>query len=339
MNLHQWKFNVKKFNESFDGHKEIHDQWNKNTRLNFPRFKKETSIWRLEWKYYRENEKAMVLVGSSARLREDVHKLKDLDDNFCIVCANSSLKFLLANGVKPDYVICLDSDDIDIPQHLDIERDDITLLASSAVCQKALDSWKGPVYFMPYYSVDKEIRSKLRHRLGKTVRGGGNSITQALYVVSIIFGSKTVMFVANEYCFDSRKEYYADKKAAKSETLATLVSCVDILGRERWTQPALYNYAAWTEKICADLSPPGFFIDTSFGLLGKDCPAIHVMELPEAIEKVKHAFKLKDKLNKAKSRESAMRILEKEMPKRDESKVYRYNMQEHRQRLLQLARS
>lgn len=339
MNLHQWRKNVKEFNASFEKHQDIRKQWNINTKKNIPMFKRDNSIWNLEWKYYKEKEKAMILVGASNCLTTDVEKLKEIDENFCIVCANSSVKFLIRNGVKPEYVICLDCDEVDIPQHLDCDNKDITLLASTAISPKALDKWKGPVYFMPYYSIKPELRTMVRRRLGKTVYGGGNSITQALYVVSIIFGSKTVIFVANEYCFDKVKNYYADKKAAKQEILSTIYPVKDVLGRDRWTLPALYNYATWTEKICADLSPPGFFIDTSFGLMGKDTPAIHVMDLSEAIGRVKRAFRTAHRLNNIKDNKERMKIIERILPKHEPSQVYDYNMQEHRGELLQLIRS
>lgn len=339
MNLHQWKTQIRRFNKAFANHKPIHTEWNKNTKANIRRFHKSNSIWNLEFKYYGPDEKAMILVGSSPCLKDDVHKLKEIDDNFCIVCANSSLKFLLKNGVKPDYVICLDSDHIDIPQHLDIDRDDITLLASTAVCPKALDNWKGPIYYMPYYSIKDELKSKIRARLGKAVLGGGNSMTQAFYLVSIIFGSKTVIFVANEYCFDDVKHYYADTEAAKQEPLKTIYPVVDIKGRERWTLPAHYNYVIWQEKVCNDLTPQGFFIDTSFGLLGRDCPSIHVMDLSEAIKVVKKAFVDRDRLNKAKTEKARIKIIKEIKPKYEPSEVLHYNMFEHRERLLQLARS
>ena len=339
MNIHQWKGQIRRFNEAFAKHKIIHKQWNENTRANIKRFHHSNSIWNLEWKYYGGNEKAMILVGASPCLREDVHKLKEIDEHFCIVCANSSLKFLLKNGVKPDYVICLDSDHIDIPQHLDVNSEGITLLASTAVCPKALDNWKGPIYYMPYYSVNNKLKQRMRDRLGKGIPGGGNSMTQAFYVVSIIFGSKTVIFVANEYCFDDVKNYYADKKTAKQELLPTIYPVTDVKGRQRWTLPAHYNYVIWQEKVCNDLTPPGFFIDTSFGLLGKDCKNIHVMELSQAIKKVKRAFRTRDRLNAAKTDEEKTKILTGLLPKNEPSQVYNYNVFEHRERLLQLARS
>lgn len=341
MNLHQWRTQIRGFNKEFAKHKIIRREWKKNTISNIKSgvFTRDKSIWNLEWKYYRQNEKAMILVGSSPCLRQDVHKLKEIDDNFCIICANSALKFLLKNGVKPDYCIALDSDEIDIPQHLDCDNKDITLLASTAISPKSLKKWKGPIYFLPYYSVEKELRLKIRRRLGKSVPGGGNSITEAFWIVSVIFGSKTVIFVANEYCFDDVKNYYADKKAAKQELLPTIYPCTDVKGRKRWTIPAHYNYVIWQEKVCTDLCPPGFFIDTSFGLLGRDCPAIHVMDLSAAIKKVKKAFEDRDRLNAAKTDEKKIKIIKELQPKHEPSPVFRYNMQEHRERLLQLARS
>lgn len=342
MNLYQWRKQIKTFNSFSSKDDELHQEWNKNTTENIPRFKKENSIWNLEFKYYGKDEKCMILVGSSPCLSRDVKRLKEIDDNFIIVCANSALKFLLKNGIRPHYVICVDSDSIDIPQHLksdDGVNKDITLLASTVVCKKALDNWEGPIYFLPYYSVNKELRRKVRNRLGKAVPSGGNSITSAFYTVSVIFGSRTVIFVGNEYCFDNVKNYYADKKTAKQETLKTIFPITDILGRKRWTLPAHYNYAIWTEKVCNDLTPQGYFIDTSFGLLGKDCPHIHIMELSEAIKRVKWSFEMKKKLNQSKTIKGREHIIREIRGNHEQSPVYHYNMQEHRERILQLARS
>jgi hypothetical protein len=319
----------------------LHKEWNVRTQENMPLFKKENSIWRLDFKYYAKDEKAMILVGSSPSLARDINGLKEIDENFLIICANSALKFLLQNGVKPDFVVCVDCDEIDIPQHLDVkESKDITLLASTVVCRKALDNWKGPIYFLPYYSVEKDLIEKVRKRLGRMVPSGGNSITSAFYTASVIFGSRTVMFVGNEYCFDDVKHYYADTKAPKQETLKTIFPIRDVLGRERWTLPAHYNYAIWTEKACSELTPPGYFIDTSFGLLGKDSPEIHVMPIKDAIKRIKWSYKMKKKLNDTKSKKDKIKILENIRGKVHEpSPVYHYNVSEHRERILQLARS
>jgi len=336
MNIHQWRTHIKKFNSAFEDNKSIQKEWDDNARANLPRFSKENSIWNLEFKYYRENEKAIVLVGSSPRLEEDVNKLKELDDNFRIICANSSLKYLLRHGIKPHYVVCLDSDHIDIPQHLDCDNEDIALLASAIVCPEALDKWKGPIWYMAYTSkyIDKNVKKKMKRRLGKTLVSGGNSMTTAFFVASGIMQARTIMFVAHEYCFD-KKNYYADKTAAKQEKINTVLSVIDVNKKQRYTQSSLYSYAIWTEKALNDLGPAGFFIDTSFGLLGKDCQNIHLMELSEAIKLVKRAFYTKSVLNK--SKKTKQQILKEILPK-DENKgeVFRYNLYEQQKRLLRL---
>jgi len=340
LNIHQWKGNIKRFNKEFGKNTEIRDQWKKHCAENMPRFKKENSLWQLEDKYLGTKEKAMVLVGAGPSLKDNIENLKDLDDNFCIVCANSSLKYLLRNGIVPTFCIALDSDDIDIPQHLDVDTDQVTLIASSSVAPVALDAWNGPIYYLPYYSVGKKLGIKMRRRLGRGVPGGGNSMTQAFVIVTILFGSRTVIFVGNEYCFDSKKKYYADQTLFKQETLRRLFPSTDVLGRERWTTPGHYNYVIWQEKACSDLSPPGFFIDTSFGLLGRDCDQIHIHTMSDAIKMVKTAFKQRDMVNAAKGEKERIKIIKEILPDEPiKSDVYRYDVFEQRESMLRLART
>ncbi len=340
MNIHQWKKHINTVNDSFKKDKAIHDQWNAHTEANLPKFNRDNSIWALDFKYYGKDEKAIILVGSSPSLKNDVKYLRDIDDVFRIVCANSALKFLLKNGVKPHYCICLDSDDIDIPKHLDCDNKDITLLANTAMSPKALDKWKGPVYFLPYYSIRKDLIIKIKNKLGKMIQGGGNSMSCALWIVSVIFNSKTIIFCGNEYCFDKVKNYYADKNASKQEKMEVIYPVKDILDRDRWTQPAHYSYAMWIEKCCQDLTPGGFFIDTSFGLLGTDVDSvIQIMKMEDVIKKIRWSFKIRDKLNQTKIEEERLKIIANLLPKDDPSKVYHYHVSEHREQLLQLARS
>lgn len=338
MNIHQWKKYVNKFNGAFEENMALRNEWNNNTLENLHRFNKGNSIWNLLDLYSGEKEKIAVLVGASPCLAKDVEYLKELDDNFFIICANSAFPILSKHNIKPKFVICLDSDWIDIPQHLDYPSEGITLLASSCICSKALNNWKGPIYYQAYYSIDKEIRPRVRAKLGKKILGGGNSISQALLIATHIFDCKTVMFVGNEFCFD--KDYYADSSIPKQETIKASLSVIDVRGQERWTLPSLFIYALWIDKACGDLTPPGFFIDTSLGLLGKTNSAVHSLELPEAIKRVKWSCEMKEKINSQKSDEDkAKLILSIASPEEPESEVLRYHFNEHRNDLIRLAKT
>lgn len=340
MNIHQWKQQIHKFNEAFADNQEVIDNWDRNIKANISKFSKENAIWNLDDLYTGEKEKAAILVGASPSLLEDVEKLKDINDDFFIMCANSALKVLLKHDIKPDYCICLDGDPIDIPQHLDCDNKDITLLATCIISPEALEKWKGPIYYQAYYNVDKEYKSKIRRTLGKAMLGGGNSISQALYICAILFDCRTIIFVGNEFCFD--KDYYADSNIPKTETIAALFPIKDNKGRDRQTIPALYTYATWIDKTCRDLTPPGFFIDCSGGLLSTTSNAIHTMELSEAIENVKYAFEKKREVNAASSKKDKVNLIL-DIAKTNEISeenpdIYRYNFAEKREELWKIAR-
>ena len=63
------------------------------------------------------------------------------------------------------------------------------------------------------------------------------------------------------------------------------------------------------------------------------------MELSDAIKKVKWSFAMKKELNDTKSKKKKLKLIEEIRGKDEPSQVYRYNVHEHRERLLQLARS
>ncbi|MCP4597062.1 6-hydroxymethylpterin diphosphokinase MptE-like protein [Neptuniibacter sp.] len=335
-NVNQHRKIIKNFNKGFEGnegYKIMRKQWEANTIKNLPLLKKENSIWRLQDKHDKGNPKAFILVGSSPSLERDVHALKGISDNFRILCSNSSLKYLLKHGVKPHYVISCDSDDVDIPQHLDCDSRGITLFASSVIDHDTVKKWQGDVWFLPYYSIGKELRKKVRGKLGRQLGSGGNSISSALFVVTLVLGVKICVFVGNELCLSGVKDYYADKESAKQEKLKNLFPVVDVAGEEKWTLPALFMYSMWIEKVCSDLTPPGFFIDSSVGLLGKSGSAINVRPIKDSITLIDKIF---DRM-KAGETIDELRVVKRYDG--DESKVLRYDMQAHREELLQLARN
>ena len=63
------------------------------------------------------------------------------------------------------------------------------------------------------------------------------------------------------------------------------------------------------------------------------------MGLSEAIEAVKESYVIAKRLNEAKSKIAQLKIIEEIKPKNEPSGVYRYNLHEQRERILQLARS
>lgn len=138
MNIYQWKGQIRSFNDGFEPIKP-QKEWDDNTEANLSRLNKANSIRNLKG-IYSDKEKAIVIVGASPCLKRDVEKLKQCNDNFVIVCVNSALRYLLKHGIKPDYVVCLDSDYKDIYQHLDCDSEDLTLITTNVINPKVLDN-------------------------------------------------------------------------------------------------------------------------------------------------------------------------------------------------------
>jgi hypothetical protein len=112
MNDDQWKGVINFLNEKFDEHGLFRKAWSAQTEANLPLIKKENSLRAATEHMLLDKERAVVIVGASPRLKEDVEKLKALDENFVLVCANSAVKYLLDHGIRPDYVISIDADDV-----------------------------------------------------------------------------------------------------------------------------------------------------------------------------------------------------------------------------------
>jgi len=290
MNPYQYKEYIRFTNQRHSDLVNPQKVWSKNTEINLPRIKKKWGIWNQDGKYTNENEKAIIVIGASPCLKDDVHKLKDLDKRyFRTVAVNSSLKFLLKHDVVPDYVVAVDGDPGNLVGHLDVGEISSRLITSNAVAPEIFDVWKGEeVWWTPYYGIHKELKSKVRYRLGRTIPAGGSAFTIGVSVAVGVWEARTIIFVANEHCYD--KEYYVDGQYTKwDESDLTTFKCTDVLGRRRITNLPLHQYNSWLEYQC-DNKEDTNFICTSFGIAGTGTDRIHNIELTEAIEMVEMSF-------------------------------------------------
>lgn len=287
MNDTQWQNTISFLNEKFTEDGEKQKLWSEQTRVNLPLINKDNSLRGQTEHMLLNDEKAVVIVGASPRLKEDVLKLKELDGDFVLVSVNSAARVLIQNGIKPDYVISIDSDDIISKRDLDFDSTGMTLITSNASSHEVVKNWKGKILWTPYYAIDKELRPNVRRRLGIVTPMGGNTFTSAVSLAYDVWDARIFIFVANEMCYD--KQYYAHQKSKWEKKDVTHFKTNDINGNERYTNIPLFQYKIWLEKFVT-MVQGCTIIDTSFGILGTDCDVIHHMKLEEAIPYVKNAF-------------------------------------------------
>jgi len=282
----QWRHIIKGFNENAIVPE---DEWNVNTKANMDKLHASNSVWKMKGMFFPPDDKAVVIVGASPCLKRDVEKLKACDDDFSVFCVNSALKFMLDHGVKPDFVVALDSDDEDIYSHLDVDSKDLTLIASNVVSPRVLDKWQGKIWFMPYYGATPDLNRKVRGRLGKTVPIGGNALGTTVAMAIEVFYARIIVLAASECCYD--KQYYPSKTIARNNAKPTEFFVKDINGNNRVTTVALHTYKLWLERLALEVSPKIKIIDTSEGILGRreDRSYIYTYELSDIIGRIKEA--------------------------------------------------
>ncbi len=106
------------------------DEWTQNTILNLPTILNNPGVHSLKNKF--KNLPAIVVTAGPS-LNHALKTLKDAKGKALIIAVGTALKPLLAAGIKPDFVIAIDSDPKTWNQFSDIESKDIYLLAGTIV--------------------------------------------------------------------------------------------------------------------------------------------------------------------------------------------------------------
>jgi hypothetical protein len=94
-----------------------------------------------------------LVVSSGPSLNNKLEDLRRLQNKALIVCADSALKKLLDNGIKPFGVSCLERDDINAELFEDIDiPDDVILFAPPLIKPVVFENYPGPIATMYRYS-------------------------------------------------------------------------------------------------------------------------------------------------------------------------------------------
>lgn len=249
-------------------------------------------------------DKAIIFVGASPILKKTWHHLKEINDHFIIVAVNSSVKYLLNRGIKPDYVVCIDGVQ-GTSWSLDLGKraEDIVGIFSPYAAPTALRDWPGKIRIVPYThkgSKYKKITSHVRRKWGKGVSSGGNALNAAVAIFGVGTKAKIFLFAGNELCIN--RSYSAGikyKNALSRNDLIPHYFSKDVNGKRVRIITPLWTYKLWLETNCETMSPPYVFYNCSEGILGIGpdrnlLPFIRQKSLGDAIQEVKGAFEFEE---------------------------------------------
>ena len=267
--------------------------WWSNIKANAPLIRRKGSAYD---RYRGQGKnKACIIIGASPALKDNHESLKYVQDdpNFILVATSSSLKFLLANGIRPKFVFMADGDAVCAPK-VDIggQAQGITMIATTLVHPTSLKNWKGNIRFVRCTTGDGRDREHIKlTRIKDEFPGGGTQFNAAVLFAYMTLQSQILIFVGNELSWDER--YYVDRPDYK-DTGFEKFPWLNIYGGISYTNLVFIQSKLWLEQVLGHWK--GVFINaTEAGILGTSkrygsLPYILQMKLSNSISYVKKAI-------------------------------------------------
>lgn len=214
---------------------------NNNFRKNI--FHYDSSIDILREEFY---GKDLYIVAAGPSLDNNYLRLKEVNNNSIILATGTVLKKLLKAGIKPDYVIIIDANDLVYQQIEGIEDEKIPLLFLSTVYHKIPENYKGYKYLICQEGFKKSEEYALKNgfQLYKT----GGSVSTIALDIGIQFECKRITFLGLDLAFTNKKDHASDIPSLNSIDTTGYRQVYDINGNKVATGKNLDIYRKWIEN-------------------------------------------------------------------------------------------
>lgn len=235
--------------------------WIENARINKKLFKKTGKAWATVDLQDLHLGKTVVMIGASPALSKQLDILRDLqhDSDFVLFGISCNLKYLLDNGIKPNYVVTVDGhwSQGDFWKDLDMEKTkDITLITNVFSYPDMLKTWEGPLKWLYLATDNKSFDRKLK-KWFLPVNGIGHGFPSVMSQYNIgtmlsvlVLGCRIVLFIGNELSYATKDtRYYIDRTDEKD--FDKKQPAMDLYGNVVYT-----SYQLWALKTASE-----YFID------------------------------------------------------------------------------
>lgn len=217
--------------------------------------------------------KPAIVAGSGPSLKRNGEALRDRGDIPLISCLHN-YHFFEDLGVKPDFYVTLDAQDITIEEVSEGGKKsedeywestkDKTLLAYIGSSPTLLKKWKGEILFfncpMPTDQVEQAVDAIEKFRV--YVSSGGNVLGACLYLAKVIFGANPIAFVGADFSFSYDKKFHGwDSKYDKD--IGSCVRTVDVFGNSVLTWQSYHGFKNFFDWVAENV--PGIYINCTEG--------------------------------------------------------------------------
>ena len=154
----------------------------------------------------------IVLVGAGPSVDENIHYLKEFQNNCIIFCADINIFTLLEKDIKPDFVITIDPHEILSASWHDQNTSDLTLMCPTTVNPLLANMWQGNIFFFNQSDIPNTPKGDALKKLTKATAGWG-SIENNFFVgatmlqLSRMLKPKVVLLAGYDFAYREEKTY------------------------------------------------------------------------------------------------------------------------------------
>ena len=148
-----------------------------------------------------------IVVAAGPSLNDNLEFIRNSKGKRTIVCVNTSLRRLIAEGVIPDLVVAVDPQPI-LASHLDGIEDStagIPLLAVICTSWNYIEKYQGPIYYCVKDDLVPYVPSEWVK--GEDTWLVGGTVTNLALEAAFRFGAKKVYMVGVDYAYPGGKSY------------------------------------------------------------------------------------------------------------------------------------
>lgn len=228
-----------------------------------------------------------VVVSAGPSLKNNIHILKEFQENFIIITGGRTLKLLMDIGITPDFLCVIDPD----TPALDVMKGsleyDVPLLYSEFTSYEVVENYSGEKVFFTDVGMGNSTRNLFEENIDNIYEAG--SVAHVCTGLAQYLGCKTIIFVGQDFAYTEDKQHF-DTESAKLDLNKNIIYVEDINGEKIKTEKILNYYKLGIEKFI-ELNTEIVFINSTEG--GANIKGTKVMKLYDAVRKFK--LKIKDR--------------------------------------------
>lgn len=144
--------------------------------------------------------KPAILVATGAAINNNIHMLRDVQDNAIIISIAQGLRMMLAYDVRPDFITTVDYGEINYEHFRGLMDEDAPLVALNRTYAPILKHWQGPKFiagtYMPGF---EESGTGIIQEKGYLESGG--SVAHLSFQLAKHLGCNPIIFIGHGYSF------------------------------------------------------------------------------------------------------------------------------------------